>query len=631
MLQTAAHLREIDIRRSTVGMFEPGDILHPRPQLARDRWTDLRGPWRFAYDDSDSGLDDGWVHREDVYDRTIAVPFPPESAASGIGDTSFHPVVWYRRTFEMSTDERAGRLILHLGAVDYRAHVWVNGHLVATHEGGHTPFKADITTALSLGASQVIVIRAEDQPRDLNQPRGKQDWQEQPHSIWYHRTTGIWQPVWLESVGSVYLDALHWTPHIERSSLTVRARLRGRSEQMVRLRVRLTLRDILLPDDTYLVQGECLEREIGLDLSDTAMTQERVLWAPWHPNLIDATVTVISGEEVVDQVRSYAGLRSVGVEQGRFLFNGHITTFRMVLSQGYWPESHLAAPSDEAIYREVHLARQHGFTGVRLHQKVEDPRFLYWCDRLGLMVWGEMANAYVFSEEGRRRLTREWLEVLERDSSHPCIVAWVPINESWGVPRLPTEVDQRHFVEGLYHLTKSFDPTRPVIANDGWEYLCGDMHGIHDYTMSGDVIRHRYGSPEALERTRRHYLPSNRFVALSDGPAPDVPIVLSEFGGISYDTDDWNGHAFTYCTVHSPEEYLAKYRELVSAIMECPTLAGFCYTQLADTLQETNGLLTQDREPKLDPADVNPINTMVRAELPPDARPSTFADRSSAR
>jgi hypothetical protein len=265
----------------------------------------------------------------------------------------------------------------------------------------------------------------------------------------------------------------------------------------------------------------------------------------------------------------------------------------------------------------VQLARDLGFNGVRIHQKVEDPRFLYWCDRIGLLVWGEMANAYVFSTTSVERLTREWIEALDRDYSHPCIVAWVPLNESWGVPNLLGDRAQQNYLQGLYYLTKALDPTRPVIANDGWEYLRGDVFGIHDYAFYGDMLRERYGSAEAVQRTLRDVQPSYRFVTLPGQRPEDVPIMITEFGGISYRPESgssWYG----YGTVPDTDAFLEKYRELVDAILDCPTITGFCYTQLTDTGQETNGLLTENREPKLDPGVVHAITRRPAASVPGD-------------
>ncbi|GAC1444153.1 MAG: glycoside hydrolase family 2 TIM barrel-domain containing protein [Chloroflexota bacterium] len=590
-------------------------VLHPRPQLARRRWIDLRGPWKFAYDDDERGLEENWHGRDDVFTRTIEVPFPPESEASGIGNTSFHPVVWYRRSFEIGADDAGKKLILHCGAIDYRARVWVNSQLVATHVGGQTPFSADITGAVNPDGRQVIVIRAEDRPGDLAQPRGKQDWLVDPHNIWYHRTTGIWQPVWIEPVAETHITNLLWTPDLDEGSLAVTIAV-SPHETPVQIRLQLSLHGEPLVDDIVTATGSEVRREMTLDLGSTTMARSHILWSPSSPNLIDAIVTVIKSGEVIDEVKSYAGLRSVGTAGGRFMLNGGPYYLRMALEQGYWPKTHLASPSDEALRREVELAKELGFNSVRIHQKVEDPRFLYWCDRLGLAVWGEMANSYVFSRSSVDRLTREWLDVVNRDLSHPCIVAWVPLNESWGVPNLIRDPAQQHFVQTLYHLTKTLDPTRPVISNDGWEYICGDIVGIHDYTFHGSAIRGRYGSSEAVDRTLREVQPQFRFMTLGERRPDGAPIMLTEFGGISYRASADNVQWFGYGTVESEDAFLEKYRELVDAVLDCPSIAGFCYTQLTDTLQETNGLLTEDRRFKLDPLIIRAINQRPSSAVP---------------
>ena len=589
--------------------------MHPRPQLTRAAWVDLCGIWGFAYDDNGVGLDEGWQERADVYSREIRVPFPPESPGSGIGDTGYHPVCWYRRTFRVSPEQGAGRLLLHCGAVDYRAHVWLNGRLVAMHEGGHTPFSADITAALRPDGLQTVVIRAEDDPTDLAQPRGKQDWEERPHQVWYHRTTGIWQPVWLEPVGATHIASVRWTPDLDRGLLGVAVALHRRGDEPLTVRVRLQMRGSTVADVAYVATGAEARGEIALDSASVAMGPDRLLWTPDHPNLLDATIAVSAGGEVLDTVGSYVGLRSAGVADGRFLLNGRPYYLRLVLTQGYWPESHLAAPSADALRREVELAKELGFNGVRIHQKVEDPRFLYWCDRLGLLVWGEMASAYIFTPTAVTRLVREWTEALARDYSHPCVVAWVPLNESWGVPSLPRDRAQRAFVEALYALTRALDPTRPAIANDGWEHLAGDILGIHDYTFDGAALRERYGSVEGLERTLHTVQPQHHALMLDGHRRAGQPVMLTEYGGIGYRPEQdaaWHG----YGTVRDRVELLAKYRELTDAVLDSPALAGFCYTQLADTGQETNGLLTSGRQHKLDPAAVRSITARVSAALP---------------
>lgn len=590
--------------------------LHPTPQMRRARWLDLTGTWGFAYDDSDVGLRQGWHEKDEPYDRVIRVPFPPESELSGIHDPSEHPYVWYRRTFRLSDFEGPAddeRLLLRFGAVDYSATVWINGRLVGSHEGGHSSFTLDITGQIAGTDEQVLVVRAEDQPKDLSQPRGKQYWETEPEAIWYHRTTGIWQPVWLEVVGRTFIGDLAWTPDARRGRLSVNVRLNQRPDRGLRLRVRLSQAGDVLVDDSYLVHGQETGREMRLEPASGDMGS--LLWSASDPNLLDARVVLEDGGgSVLDSIDGYVGIRSVEAADGLYLINGGPVYLRLVLDQGYWPASHLAAPSADALRQEVEAIKSLGFNGVRIHQKVEDPRFLYWCDVLGLYVWSEMANAYAFTEDAVHSFTREWLEVVRRDYSHPSIITWVPFNESWGVPDLPGDPAQRDYVRGIYHLTKALDSTRPVIGNDGWEHLASDVLSIHDYALDGDALRERYGTPEAVEEMLRGR-PQHRRAVLDDTPQDGRPIVLSEFGGITYAPQPGTPW-FGYGSVGSDEELLNKYEDLVGAILDSPSIAGFCYTQLVDVEQETNGLLRADRTPKLDPEKVRVITSRPSKAIP---------------
>jgi beta-galactosidase/beta-glucuronidase len=575
--------------------------MHPRPQLTREDWQDLCGEWEFAHDDENAGVLAGWWRGDRPFDKVITVPFPPESSASGVHDPDPHPIVWYRRTF---TPPDAERLVLHFGAVDYLARVWVNGTEVASHVGGHAPFHVDITHALVPGP-QIVVVRAEDRVADLTQPRGKQYWEPSPDAIWYHRTTGIWQPVWLEPLPEAHVTELVWTPSAARNEVTLRASVDGPAD--LTLRVRLSLGDRVLADDQYRVDGS-LERTITLPRGDFR-------WSPANPRLITAEVSLSRDGTVLDTVGSYFGLRDAGVRDGRFTLNDERLFLRLVLAQGYWPESHLAAPSEDALRREVELIKELGFNGVRVHQKVEDPRFLYWCDRLGLVVWGEMANAYEYSVDGVARFTAEWLEVVRRDVSHPSVVTWVPVNESWGVPALLVDSRQRHFLESLYHLTHAVDGTRPVISNDGWEHATSDIWTVHDYSPSADDLTARYGTAPAVEAALGRDWPGPRRTHLGDPVRGDQPMMVTEFGGLSY-TPAAGERWFGYRTVGCAEDLLASYERLVTALVSSDQVAGYCYTQLTDTEQEVNGLLTEDRVPKIDPAEIRRVNTLPAASVP---------------
>jgi hypothetical protein len=527
--------------------------------------------------------------------RQIQVPYAPETLASGIGDTGFYRACWYRKSFESPPLNEQDRLLLHFGAIDYSATVWINDKLAGAHEGGYTPLMIDISEAATANSLLTIVVRAEDDPADLTKPRGKQDWQLNPHSIWYPRTTGIWQTVWVERVSETYISSMRWTPNLERWEIGFEIWTCGRIRDDLCCVVELHGGGRLLAHDSYQVLAGEVHRRIALSDPGIDDYRNELLWSPATPNLISASIRLeTSSGEPLDAVESYTALRQIGVQGEKFVLNNRPYQLRLVLDQGYWPESGLTAPDDDALHRDVVLAKAMGFNGVRKHQKVEDPRFLYWADCLGLLVWEEMPSAYRFSRASVQRLTHEWTEVILRDVNHPCIVAWVPFNESWGVPDLPSMPAQRHYVQALYHLTKTLDPTRPVIGNDGWESVATDIIGIHDYDPLPERVVARYGSGDTGRLFKREQ-PAGRLLSLSD-QASDQPIVITEFGGIAFSRDVL--HTWGYSRADSPEDLANRFLELLSAVRSIPFLAGFCYTQFADTFQETNGLLYADRTPK---------------------------------
>ncbi|MDQ3864993.1 MAG: glycoside hydrolase family 2, partial [Actinomycetota bacterium] len=453
---------------------------YPRPQFRRKEWTNLNGIWGFAFDDSDVGLASGWqsVTPEELrsgnspFDREITVPFCYQSKLSGIGETAFHDVVWYARAFEYAGDER---LLLHFGAVDYRTTVWVNGAQVASHEGGHTPFSSDVTHALA-GGDNVLVVRVEDPSQDVTIPRGKQYWKEESEGIFYTRTTGIWQTVWLEPVNDSRIDTLRLTPDVEAASVEVEVSVVG-IEPGMSLRTTVELDGERVLEDVLSLRSSLVERVLPLlqrgeapDTPHLADWPGPALWSPEQPNLYDLRLELLDQDgEVVDRVDSYFGMRKIEVKEGTVFLNDRPLYQRLVLDQGYFPEGILTAPTDEDLRKDIELAKEMGFNGARKHQKVEDPRWLFWADTLGFLVWGEMANAYQYSPGYVRRITEEWQAAIMRDYNHPCIVAWVPMNESWGVPNLATDRQQIEHLLTLYHLTRSIDPTRLVVSNDGWE------------------------------------------------------------------------------------------------------------------------------------------------------------------
>ena len=569
------------------------DFMYPRPQLERGNWQSLNGQWDFAFDDAML-----FSRPSDpiAWDRTITVPFAPESQASGVHDQGFHRACWYRREFDVIPEE--GSVILHFGAVDYAARVWVNGHMVAEHEGGHTPFSADITGVLNEHGMQTVVLHAIDDPHDLAKPRGKQDWLPDPHSIWYPRTTGVWQTVWLERVPSTYIQRLRWTPIFDGYEIGCEIFAAGEIVDDLFVEVKIWHGDSLLADDHYKLLGHEANRKIALSDPGIDDSRNELLWSPERPTLLSAELTLHHRGRVLDSIRSYTALRSVAITRDRFMLNGRPYPLRLVLDQGYWPESLMTAPSDEALRRDVELAKAMGFNGVRKHQKIEDPRYLYWADRLGLLVWEEMPSAYRFSPRAITRIVHEWTEAIERDYSHPCVIVWVPFNESWGVPNLTSTQAHRNAVEALYHLTKTLDGTRPVIGNDGWEASATDILGIHDYDEDPERIRSRYETTEPQRTLFDQRRPAGRILTLDGFPHRGQPIVLTEFGGIAFDKSRTDG-TWGYSRADSEANFIDRYRRLLEVVNTTMLFSGFCYTQFADTFQETNGLLCADRTPKV--------------------------------
>ncbi len=564
---------------------------YPRPQMVRDNWICLNGQWDFAFDDQNCGLREKWFRVDRPFEHMIQVPFAYQSVLSGHGVNEMHDVVWYRRKIDIAKVRAGNRVILHFGAVDYLAHVWVNGDLAIIHEGGHVPFAADITDWVV--DDNIIVVRAEDPAARLDQPRGKQYWEPISAGIFYTRTTGIWQSVWIEIVPPVYISRLKITPDISSNSVDLQCHVEGMTlDKAATIEWTVLLRDQPVARDSCSLKSSPFKRRVTLNVD--GHPERDVYWSPEHPNLFDLTVTVRTEDgSTEDMVTSYFGLRSIAVKGGVVMLNNRPYYMKMVLDQGYFPEGILTPPTDDAIRRDIELTKEMGFNGARKHQKVEDPRYLYWCDHLGLLVWGEMANSYLYSEQAVQRIGREWQEAIERDFNHPCIVAWVPVNESWGVPDLLNDERQRAHTLSLYYLIKSIDSTRLVVSNDGWEHTKSDLITIHDYDSRKESIKARYRDVATILRAT----PGGKLLLCEGFPYDDQPLMVTECGGIALKKNDWEGWGYSGAT--SEEDFIARYAAVVESIQESPVIQGFCYTQLTDVEQEINGLLTYDRKPKV--------------------------------
>lgn len=546
---------------------------HPRPQFRREAWMNLNGQWAFEIDNSRSGLARGLSSPDARLQGSITVPFCPQSQLSGVGCKDFLYGVWYQRTVTLTEQQTAGRVILHFGAVDYLCRVFVNGTEVGSHRGGYVSFQVDVTGAVKPGAN-VITVYAEDDERDPMIPRGKQSERFFSHDCDYTRTTGIWQTVWLEFMPRVCVEKIKIVPSVEQGAFWITADLHGAG--------RLTV--------TASYEG----RTVGQAARDCDGSQARLtlpveevhLWELGKGGLYDLTVTY--GDDVV---HSYAGLRSVALRDGKFLLNGRSVFQRTVLDQGFYPDGIYTAPSDQALVRDIELSMSCGFNGARLHQKVFEERFLYHCDRLGYMVWGEYPNWGLDHSrpEAVFSVLPEWLEEVERDFNHPAIIGWCPFNETWDYEGRQQD-DQ--VLRAVYLATKAADDTRPCIDTSGNYHVQTDIYDVHDYEQDHVLFRAHY---DELTKSGELWDQVNRSGVRQqyDGK---LPVFVSEYGGIGWALGD---QAWGYGNMPQSEEaFLERFRGLAEALLDNPRIMGLCYTQLTNVEQEQNGLFTYDRQPK---------------------------------
>jgi len=584
---------------------------YPRPQFVRSDWLNLNGPWEFDFDDDLQGLAAGWNLPAHHLSREIIVPFPFEARASGIGDTSVHRLVWYRREFVVPEEWKDRRVRLHFGAVDYEATVWINGRLVGFHRGGYVAFWFDITDALHSGVN-VLTLRIFD---DLvpDQPRGKQGLTIASHGIWYTRCTGIWRTVWLEPVSETYIQDWDVQPDFERGEVEVSVRVTG--AQTLELQVEASIQGSPAGEGSGPLAGGKGRIRFTLEPFRT--------WSPDDPHLYDLTLTLREEGKITDQAVTYFGVREVGVRDGFITLNRQQFYQKLVLDQSYWPEGIYTAPNDEAIRSDVEWVKRLGFNGVRKHQVSSDPRFLYWADRLGIVVWADMPGQTISRRDAPKvratgqaesNFLREWTALIRESRNHPSIIVWVPFNETWGIYGVSEDAATQAFLKDVMDLTQALDPTRLMVDNDGWEHSeLTDVYSLHYYTREGeDPLR------AILENWRQLAMGLTTFLRPPLIPGArylSQPLVLAEYGGIGFAapdedvaSDSW-GYGGLESDVNS---YLASHRELQEVLASVPELAGYCYTQLTDVEQEINGLLTFGRRPKADPAAIRELNDMIQ-------------------
>jgi len=572
---------------------------YPRPDVVRQEMTLLTGEWDFAFDPQDVGLAQQWFAAPH-FPETIQVPFCVESEASGIGDTDPPAVVWYARMFSHAGDG-AGRTLLNFGAVDYHAMVWLNGAFLGEHFGGYTPFAFEVESLLQ--PENTLVVRVEDGLSDTR-PRGKQTATGKPYLVFYETVTGIWQPVWLEEAGPAYVQRFRVLPDLGTGEVSLQAYIAG-SSGPVALKVIATA-----PDGERVVATGSFEKTDAVQPVELVLSFDDLMpWSPDAPRLYALRIVVRAegGRDVVD---SYFGARTIEAAAGDVRLNGEYLYQKLLLYQGYFAAGDYTPVNPAQYRRDIEIIKEFGFNGLRMHEKIESPQFLFWADFLGALVWEELPSAWRFSEEQNANLEREWREAIERDRNHPAVITWVPFNESWGlgifiapgiqipVVLLPERIE---FTKHMVQTTRELDPTRLVVDNSGYDHTgATDVVDIHQYLQRPEQEAELY---KELENLYGYQWSVCRFLqylnnVFSPGEAyRGQPILVSEYGGFGYYGEE-------------PEDLVEAYRRGTELIQAQPHIDGYCYTQFNHTYQEQNGLVDMERNPILAPDDVRAINDL---------------------
>ena len=561
---------------------------YPRPQFIREDWENLNGKWNFAFDDNNEGESKKYYMNFPVKD-TINVPFTYETNLSGINDESIHYIVWYNKKINIAKNKLKEKIILHFEGSDYITKVWVNGNYIGVNEGGYSRFSFEIEKFIKEGEND-ITVRVQDS-LSKEQPRGKQRYKKESWKCWYIQTTGIWKTVWLEYVPMNYIKRVKITPDLDTKKIKLEYSTNISEEELKNnefiIETEISFKGKILNKTETLLENSYDDNEIPINVIKE--------WSTKTPNLYDITYKLYCNGKIVDIVYSYFGLRKISIQNGKIFLNNKELYLKLVLDQGYWKDSHLTPINEDAIIKDIDIVLKYGYNGVRKHQKNEDERFLYWCDVKGVLVWSEMANCYEFNDKSIQNFTNQWIKVVNQNYNHPSIITWVPINESWGLPKIKDDLKQQSFANSLYYLTKSLDNTRPVISNDGWEHTISDIITIHDYKQDAELLNLLYSNEyNNIINNLQEYNSKHKLFA-EGYQYEGQPIIMSEYGGIALNSEKGWGYGKQ---VRDENEFLERFSSITNVIKNIPYIVGYCYTQLTDVQQEINGLVDENRNEK---------------------------------
>ncbi len=553
----------------------------PNPQFERENWLCLNGEWEFEIDNALVGMEKKFFERDSL-NQKINVPFCPESELSGIGNKDFMFCVWYRKKVIVPEKMIGKRIFLHFGAVDWKSTVFINGKKVAEHIGGYVPFKMEVT---EFAPSFVITVCAEDDNKNGAFGYGKQSSLLYSHGCSYTRTTGIWQSVWLEATGERFVENFRITPMIDSKTA------------VLEIETKNSYGAEILAEAFYegKKEGEAKFKITDANTIANINLEELYLWELGNGRLYDLTIKMYYNGQLVDEIKSYFGMRSVCFDGMKFLLNGKSVFGRFVLDQGFYHDGIYTAPDAERFVQDIRLSMDMGFNGARLHEKIFEPLCLYYCDKMGYMVWDEYPNWGLdrYNFDCVKLFLPEWMEAVKRDYNHPSIIGWCILNEVWDGNRKRIDDEALSIA---YLTTKSYDRSRPVIDASGGFHVITDTFDVHDY--DGNIQSY------ASKYEKGQYVTFNK-VQKYEGQ----PYWVSEYGGIKYIPfgDRVEGSWGYGDAAKSEEEFIDRYIGITEAMMKNPETWAFCYTQIYDVEQEVNGLYTYERKCKFSKEGVKKI------------------------
>jgi len=584
----------------SVASFAQPRAEYPRPQFERENWKNLNGEWSFTLDLSNSGRARN-LYDSKGFDGKITVPFAPESKLSGVGYTDFINSVWYQRTIQIPQEWTGKQIKLNFGAVYYESEVYIDGTFVGRHFGGSDSFSYDITEYVADGKEHSLVVHAESDIRSGEQPGGKQSTRYESHGCFYTRTTGIWQTVWMEAVDACGLERVQVLTDIDQSQLTVIPTFYG-------LKNGNRLQVTVLDEGKVVAKADVVAAQ---SMPVVIPIKKAKLWSPESPFLYDVVYEVKAADgATLDKVDAYVGMRKIHIDGTKIYLNNKPYYQRLVLDQGFYPDGVWTAPSDEALRHDIEMSKEAGFNGARLHQKVFEERFHYWADKLGYLIWGEMASWDKTSSkvEAARNFLGEWTNIVVRDRNHPAIVTWTPFNEEWATPNN----EAGRFYNDVYNITRQLDPSRPVNTISGGLYAISDFCTTHSYQQDGEKLHKQLFDGEKFYQPQGPTVksaPRAMKFLYYDGK---VPYIIDEFGGIKCAETTPGGGSWGYGNAApTKEDFYKRLESQVKAITDhSDKICGFCYTQLTDVEQEQNGVYYFNRDKKFDMARIKAIFQM---------------------